>query len=199
MSMSTGMSVTIRTDDGVTIHDDEIPDLIEVAGKIKQLRDTAKQASKTYSAELREIQQDPQLSDQGRAERTAEVEAAHKAQRRTGINTENDIIESKVAELERRLAGFVGYGSSDIIAYRDAQDRAEAVSDGDRALKLMERAIRSNDRTLAHALFRTAVDNNWTEAQRAFAKENPTVAALVGDVEKLRALRNQFGRGLNYA
>lgn len=193
------MSVTIRTDDGVTIHDDEIPDLIEVAGKIKQLRDTAKQASKTYSAELREIQQDPQLSDQGRAERTAEVEAAHKAQRRTGINTENDIIESKVAELERRLAGFVGYGSSDIIAYRDAQDRAEAVSDGDRALKLMERAIRSNDRTLAHALFRTAVDNNWTEAQRAFAKENPTVAALVGDVEKLRALRNQFGRGLNYA
>ncbi|MGW9020188.1 hypothetical protein ACWGOE_01750 [Leucobacter chromiiresistens] len=199
MSISTGMSVSFRTDDGVTIHNDESPDLIEVAGKIKQLRDTAKQASKTYSAELREIQQDPQLSDQGRAERTAEVEAAHKTQRRTGINTENDIIESKVAELERRLDGFVGYGSGDIITYRDAQDRAEAVIDGDRALKLMERALRSNDRTLAHALFRTAVDNHWTEAQRAFAKENPTVAALVGDVEKLRALRNQFGRGLNYA
>lgn len=199
MSISTGMSVTLRTSDGVTIHGDESPDLIEVAGKIKQLRDTAKQASRTHSAELREIQQDPHLNEQGRTERTAEVEAAHKSQRRTGINTENEIIDNKITELERRLDGFVGYGSSDIIAYRDAQDRAEAVTDADRAVKLMERALRSNDRTLAHALFRAAVDNHWTEAQRAFARENPTVAALVNDVQKLHALRNQFGRGLAYA
>lgn len=199
MSISTGMSVSIRTDDGVTIHDDEGPDLIEVAGKIKQLRDSAKSASRAHSAELREIQQDPHLNEQGRTERTAALEAAHKSQRRTGINTENEIIDNKITELERRLDGFVGYGSSDIIAYRDAQDRAEAVTDADRAVKLMERALRSNDRTLAHALFRTAVDNHWTEAQHAFARKNPTVAALVNDVQKLHALRNQFGRGLAYA
>lgn len=198
MSMSTGMSVSFRTE-GATIHDDESDDLTEVAGKIKELRDNAKRASTRYSAELREIQQDPHLNEQGRTERTAEAEAAHKAQRQTGINTENEIIDKKIADLERRLDGFVGYASSDIIAYRDAQDRAEAVTDADRALKLMERAIRSNDRTLAHALFRTAVENRWTEAQQAFTRENPTVAGLVNDVQKLRALRNQFGRGLAYA
>lgn len=198
MSFSTGMSVTFHDSSGVTIHDDESPDLVEVASKIKPLRDTAKQASKAHSAELREIQNDQQLSDQGRTERIAEVEATYKSQRRSAINNETEIIDTKISELERRLDGYVGYSSSDIIAYRDAQDRAEAVDSADRATTLMNRALRSNDRTLAHALFRVSVEKQYTEARQAFAKENPTVATLVNDVQKLRTLRNQFGRGLNY-
>ncbi|MGK0715015.1 hypothetical protein ACR5KS_02960 [Leucobacter sp. W1153] len=195
--MSTGMSMSFRTD-GITIHDDDSPDLMEVAVKIKQLRDSGSQASKAHSRDITEIQNDQQLSDQGRAERISELKAAHASQRRTSINAENEIIDNKIATLERRLDGFVGYSSSDIIAYRDAQDRAEAVKDEGRAAKLMDRALRSNDRTLAHALFRAAVDNNWVEAQRSFAKENSSIAAIVNDVQKLRALRNTFGRGLNY-
>ena len=198
MSFSTGMSVGFRDSEGITIHDDESPDLVEVAGKIKQLRDTAKQASRAHSADLREIQNDQQLSDQGRTERISEIETAYASRRRTGINTENEIIDNKIAELERRLDGYVGYSNNDIIAYRDAQDRAEAVTDKARAAKLMDRALRSNDRTLAHALFREAVEHDWTEARLAFTKANPTVATLVNDVQKLRTLRNQFGRGLNY-
>lgn len=192
-----GMSMTFRTD-GVTIHDDESPDLMEVAGKIKQLRDSARHASRAHSAELAEIRHDPQLSDQGRTERISEVETAHASRRRTGIDTENEIIDNKITELERRLDGYVGYSNNDLVAYRDAQDRAEAVTDGDRAKKLMDRALRSNDRTLAHALFRVAVENNWDEARRAFTKENHTVAGLVNDVQKLRELRNQFGRVVAY-
>lgn len=198
MSMSTGMSIGFRTE-GVTIHEDESPDLVEVASKIKQLRDTAKQASTRYSAELRQIKNDPQLSEQGRTERAAELEASHKSQRRAGLNAENEIIDNKISELERRLDGFVGYSESNIIAYRDAQDRAEAVTDADRATKLMERALRSNNRTLAHALFREAVEHKWIDAQRAFTRENPTIAALVNDVRKLRTLRNEFGRAIAYA
>lgn len=197
--MSSGMSLTFRESGGVTIHDDDSSDLIEVATKIKELRDTAKHASRTYSSERREIENDPHLNDHGRTERLAELEAAAKSRRRTGIAEENEIIDNKIAELERRLDGYVGYSSSDIVAYRDAQDRAEAVTDNDRAAKLMDRALRSNDRTLAHALYRAAVENHWIEAQRAFARANPAVAGLANDVQKLRSLRNQFGRGLAYA
>ncbi|GAA1608505.1 hypothetical protein [Leucobacter chromiireducens] len=197
MSFSTGMSITFRSE-GVTIHDNESPDLVEVAGQIKQLRDTARQASKTHSAELADIRHDPQLSDQGRAERIADAETAYAAARRSRINAENQVIDTKITELERRLDGFVGCSENNIIAYRDAQDRAEAVRDNDRAAKVMDRALRSNDRTLAHALFREAVENHWEDAQRAFTKANPTVAALVNDVQKLRTLRSEFGRGLNY-
>lgn len=199
MSFSTGMSVGFRASDGVTIHDDESSDLIEVASKIKDLRDTAKRASQMMSADRREIQHDPQLSDQGRTERLAELEAAAASRRRASISKENEIIDNKIAELERRLDGYVGYSSSDIVAYRDAQDRAEAVKDKGRAAQLMDRALRSNDRTLAHALYRAAIENHWTEAQRAFAKANPAVAGLANDVQKLRNLRNQFGRGLAHA
>ena len=199
MTMSSGMSVTFRESGGVTIYDDESSDLIEVATKIRGLRASAKHASTTYSSERREIENDPHLNDHGRTERLAELETAAKSRRRTGIAEENEIIDKKIAELERRLDGYVGYSSSDIVAYRDAQDRAEAVTDKDRAAKLMDRALRSNDRTLAHALYRAAVENHWTEAQRAFARENPAVAGLANDVQKLRDLRNQFGRGLAYA
>lgn len=193
------MSVTFRESGGVTIYDDESSDLIEVATKIRGLRASAKHASTTYSSERREIENDPHLNDHGRTERLAELETAAKSRRRTGIAEENEIIDKKIAELERRLDGYVGYSSSDIVAYRDAQDRAEAVTDKDRATKLMDRALRSNDRTLAHALYRAAVENHWTEAQSAFARENPAVAGLANDVQKLRDLRNQFGRGLAYA
>lgn len=196
MSFNEGMSVSFRTSEGVTIHDDESSDLIEVATKIKALRDSAKHASRDHSIARREIETDPHLNDHGRTERLAELDAAAASRRRASIRNENEIIDNKIAELERRLDGYVGYSSSDIVAYRDAQDRAEAVNDKDRAAKLMDRALRSNDRTLAHALYRAAIENNWAEAQHAFAKENPAVARLANDVQKLRNLRNQFGRGL---
>lgn len=190
------MNLTFRDSDGVTIHDDDSPHLLEVATKINQVRDRASGTRRNYSDELKAVQNDPHLSEQGKRERTAELEADRKAQRRAGLAAENEIIDNKIAELERRLDGFVGYSESSIIAYRDAQDRADAVDSADRAATLMTRALRSNDRTLAHALFRVAIEKRYPEAQKAFARENPTVAALANDVQKLRDLRSSFGRAL---
>lgn len=193
------MTINFRDTDNVTIHNNDSAELLEVAAKIKTLRETAKQASKAHSREINAIDNDLSLSDQGRQERIAEQQAYRKTQRSTAMAQEKQIITDKITALEKRLDGYVGHSESNIMAFRDAQDRAEAITDKDRAATVMARALRTNDRTLAHALYRRAVENRWTEAQNTFAAENPAVAQLVSDVHKLNELRDaSFNRTIAY-
>jgi len=192
-------TMNFRDGSNVTIGDSQSPELVDVAGQIKALRDKAAGSSREHSRAVDEINNDPALSDQGKKERIADLETGRSANRKAWIAQEKEIITNKITALERRLDGYVGYSESNIIAFRDAQDRAEAVGDGERAATLMARALRSNDRTLAHALYRRAVENRWEDARQAFAAENPAVAGLVRDVHKLQALREaSFNRAVAY-
>lgn len=193
------MTIEYRDSDGTTIGNNDSPELLEVATQIKAIRDTAATGSREHSRAIDAINNDPGLSDQGRKDRIAELEQNRRAQRRAWMEQEKEIITRKISALERRLDGFVGYSESNIIAFRDAQDRADAIKDAAQAAKVMERALRTNDRTLSHAVYRKAVENGWTEARRAFAKENPTVASLVHDVARLQKLRDEsFNRAVAY-
>jgi hypothetical protein len=190
---------TFRSGEVTTVHDDDSPDLLEVATGIKELRDRASRNSRAYSVRLNEIHADPNLSATGRdAEINAETDG-HRAAQKALRERENELIDRKVASLELRLDGIRGYASSDIIAFRDAQDRAEAISTPEDAAKVMARALRTSDRTLAHAVFRVAFDNQWTDAVNQFKAEQPDTARIVTDIGKLKRLRSQFGRGLVYA
>lgn len=193
------MTIHYRDTDGVTIGENASSELVDVATQIKKLRETASVASREHSRQIDAINNDPALSDHGRKEKVAELEAARRAQRKALIAQEKEIINNKISALERRLDGYAGYSEANIMAFRDAQDRAEAIKDGDRAATVMARALRTNDRTLAHALFRRAVENRWQEARRAFAAENPTVASLASDVARLQQLRDEsFNRAVAY-
>lgn len=191
--------IQFRNSESTTISNNDSPELVDVATQIKAIRDKASQFSREHSRAVDAINTDPGLSDVGRKERIAELEQTRRTQRRALMEQEKEIITNKITALERRLDGFVGYSESNIIAFRDAQDRAEAIKDADKAAKVMDRALRTNDRTLSHAVYRTAVENGWGEARRAFAKENPTVASLVNDVARLTQLRDEsFNRAVAY-
>lgn len=193
------MNLTFHDNDGVTIRETDSEHLVDVGTRIKALRDSNKAASSEHSRAVQNINSDPGLSEQGKKERISELERDRDAQRKAGIAAEKEIIKNKISEIERRLDGYVGYTSDNIMAFRDAQDRAENISDAEKAATVMARALRTNDRTLAHAVFRRAVENRWEEARRAFANENPTVAQLVGDIQKLNALHeNSFNRAVAY-
>lgn len=187
------------TSDNVVIRDTDSEALVEVATRIKAKRDTARASSNEHTRAINAIDNDPTLSEQGKQERTAELEATRSTQRKAWIADEKAIITNKITELERRLDGFVGYTSENIMAFRDAQDRAENISDPEKAATVMARALRTNDRTLAHALYRRAVEQRWEEARRAFAADNPVVAQLVHDVHKLHELHDStFTRAVAY-
>lgn len=184
---------------GIITHSTDSPEITDVTNKIIALREKASQASSAYVQARDAINRDPSLSDQGKKERTDALEADRRTQRLAAMEQEKRIISDQIAVIERRLDGFVGYSSESIMAFRDAQDRAEAITDADRAASVMARALRTNDKTLAHALYRRAVDNNWTEARNAFATDNPTVAGLANDVHELREMRDAgFNRAVAY-
>ena len=191
MTFSDGSNVNIRSTDS--------ENLVGVAMRIKELRDSNNHASREHARAIDAINHDPSLSDHGKKERIDALEADRTTQRRSAMDQEKQIITNKIGELERRLDGFVGWSSENIMAFRDAQDRAENIDDPDKAATVMARAIRTNDKTLAHALYRRAVDQRWDDAARAFAADNPTVAQLVNDVQKLQQLHdNSFNRAVSY-
>jgi hypothetical protein len=191
--------MNFRDTSNVTIRSTDSENLVEVARKIKTLRDDARASSNRLASAVENINNDPTLSDQGKKERIDALESDHTAQRKTNIATEKELIKRKIGELERRLDGFVGWSNDSIMAFRDAQDRAENIDDPDKAATVMARAVRTGDKTLAHALFRRAVDQRWDEARNAFAADNPTVAQLVHDVQKLHELHdNSFNRAVSY-
>ncbi|WP_447652977.1 hypothetical protein [Microbacterium sufflavum] len=193
------MTLTFHDSDGVTIRETDSEHLIDVGTRIKALRDSNKAASSEHGRAIQNINSDPALSDQGKKERIDELERDRDVQRKASIAAEKEIIKNKISEIERRLDGYVGYTSDNIMAFRDAQDRAENISDAEKAATVMARALRTNDRTLAHAVFRRAVEERWDDARRAFANENPTIAQLVGDIQKLNALHeNSFNRAVAY-
>ncbi|CAN7221521.1 hypothetical protein LJR044_003166 [Microbacterium foliorum] len=191
MTFSDGSNVNIRSTDS--------ENLVGVAMRIKELRDSNNHASREHTRAVDAINNDPSLSDHGKKERIDALEADRTTQRRNAMDQEKQIITNKIGELERRLDGFVGWSSENIMAFRDAQDRAENIDDPDKAATVMARAIRTNDKTLAHALYRRAVDQRWDDASRAFAADNPAVAQLVNDVQKLQQLHdNSFNRAVSY-
>ncbi|MFK4789853.1 hypothetical protein [Microbacterium sp. ZW T5_56] len=192
------MALHVRLDDNFTIRENDSPDLLDVASKILVNRENAKRTNQRYANIAAEIDADPDLSDRGRANQHAENNENKKAAMKTLRDQETQIIRDAIAKLEVRLDGFRGFGPENLIVFRDAQDRAEAITTADRANEVMTRALRNNDHTLASAVFRKAHRNNWTEAVRAFQAARPSEAQVANDLDKLRTIRDQFGRGLNY-
>lgn len=193
------MTTTFRDTSNVNIRSTDSENLVGVALQIKELRDSNNNANREHARVIDAINHDPSLSDHGKKERIDALEADRTTQRRSSMDQEKQIIMNKIGELERRLDGFVGWSSENIMAFRDAQDRAENIDDPEKAATVMARAIRTRDTTLAHALYRRAVDQRWEDASRAFAADNPTVAQLVHDVKKLQELHdNSFRRAVSY-
>lgn len=191
--------MNFRDTSNITIRSTDSEHLVGVATQIKELRDANSNANREHARVIDAINNDPSLSDHGKQERIDALEADRTTQRRSSMEKEKQIIMNKIGELERLLDGFVGWSSENIMAFRDAQDRAESIDDPEKAATIMARAIRTNDKTLAHALYRRAVDQRWNDASRAFAADNPTVAQLVHDVQKLHALHdNSFNRAVSY-
>lgn len=193
------MTVEVFMRTGADINDSTSRDLIDVAGQIQKLRADANAINTNTSARERQIKSDPTLSEHGRNELLSQL-ADERTRSLTPLKeAENKVINDKITALERRLDGISGSSQSDLIAFRDAQDRAEAIDDADRAAEVMARALRTGDKTLAHALFRAATDRGWSKAAHAFTEQNPNVAEVVKDIRKLTELRDTFGRSFVYA
>ena len=114
---------------------------------------------------------------------------------------ETELISARRQSLEKRLFGLSSVTSSDpgqIIAYRDAQDRASRITDGDTAKEIFASAIRSDDATLAAAVLARALANGWSSIVAEYVKQHPATTEDLEDLAQLQQY-DSFGAGLSYA
>ncbi|MBA8847404.1 hypothetical protein [Microcella alkalica] len=102
---------------------------------------------------------------------------------------EEKIVDERILSLERRVFGEVS-SSSDVIAIRDAADRAEQLESDAEALRLFERAKVTRDEGLATAVVRRAVAMRFLGTLEAFEKSDPSKAEALRDLTALTAFRD---------
>jgi len=167
------------------------PTLQAFDDKVEGIRDRAKRVQKLLTDRIAEIESDPNLSDEGKKSATSEAKLLSKDELTRLRAEEESAVNEALDQLERRIEGQVGYSSTDIITFRDAQDRAERLKTSDEAERVLVRAIRSNDRTLAHAVFRRALEANWPTLVKIFADHNPSAAEAAQDMRTLTRFRDR--------
>jgi hypothetical protein len=114
---------------------------------------------------------------------------------------ETQLIAAKKQSLEKSLFGLSTVTSSDpgqIIAYRDAQDRAARLTIAADAQEVFASAMRSDDQTLAAAIVARALNAGWSSIISAYIEQHPSAGENLADLAKLGQY-DSFGAALSYA
>ncbi|AZZ52619.1 hypothetical protein [Rathayibacter festucae] len=174
--------------------------LTQLNKQIEALRARAAEMSSGLRDTQNAIDQDPTLSDQGKEEQKQDYVNQTKGALADLRSQENALVKAKTQELERALDATVGDGGADIIAFRDAQDRADRLEEEDDAKRLLSQAIRVGDKSLAFAVFRAGLDKAWPGVRDIFLAEYPQAAETVADLKQLQQYSaNGLERTLSYA
>ncbi|MBF4568774.1 hypothetical protein ITJ57_08315 [Plantibacter sp. VKM Ac-2880] len=168
--------------------------------QILNVRKEADALQNRYSAEHGRISKDGNISDTYRSELLAQNTTAAKSALKVLLEKEKALVTDRAQDLERVLDSKVGHTASDIIAFRDAQDRAEKITDADEAERVISRALRNSDDSLAYAVFRQALDHRYTGAINLFAAEKPSAAEAAKDLMDVREEQEStMERAMHYA
>jgi len=168
--------------------------------QILNVRKEADALQNRYSAEHGRISKDGNISDTYRSELLAQNAAAAKGALRVLLEKEKALVAERAKDLERVLDSKVGHTATDIIAFRDAQDRADKIADADEAERVISRALRNNDDSLAYAVFRRALDHRYANAVNLFAAEKPSAAEAAKDLIDVQdEMANGMERAMQYA
>ncbi|OBI06580.1 hypothetical protein A5714_02350 [Mycobacterium sp. E2462] len=177
---------------------------MSLANLESQIADLRKQAANIQSRWARTIDlldADNTLTDTGKRAKLDSEHAQVSAKLSDLRKKEKELISAKRQSLEKSLFGLSSVTSSDpgqIIAYRDAQDRAARLIQADEAGEVFASAIRSDDKTLAAAVLAKALEYHWSSIIDQYVKQNPSASDQLKDLAKLQEY-DAFGAILSYA
>lgn len=175
--------------------------LAQLKTQIDDLRAQAANIQKRWARTSDSLTNDDSLSDAGKREKRNDEHARVSAKLSALRKQEKELIATKKQSLEKRLFGLSSVTSSDpgqIIAYRDAQDRASRLTAAAEAEEVFAAAIRSDDKTLAAAVLGRALDAGWTGIVAEYVKQNSAAGDDLNDLAELQEY-DSFGATLAYA
>lgn len=107
-----------------------------IDGKIEDIRAQATRLAEDYSRTQHEVSRDPNLTDIGKREYLAPLHEELGEKLKALRQQEKDVIKTKRESLERNVFGLPAGTTSDparLVSFRDAQDRANRLTDRDDA------------------------------------------------------------------
>ncbi|CAA0136113.1 Uncharacterised protein [Mycolicibacterium vanbaalenii] len=178
--------------------------LKQLDSQIEDLRAQAASLHKRGARTRDSLAKDSTLSDIGKRQKLDSERAQMKDKLSTLRAQEKELIDAKRQSIERRLFGLPSTSSSDpnqLIAYRDAQDRASKVTESAAAQELFASAMQSGDRTLAAAVVARAlalvsssalpVGSGWARIVNEYAEQYPSAGEDLADLIGLQKLQRR--------
>lgn len=132
-----------------------------ITASVESIRNEATLEQGSFSRRRAQIQNDPALSPEGREQAITDHQDTSKLKLKELRDKEITTLTEHKNALERSLFGATYMTSADAISYRDALDRANALSNSEDALKRYQQAVLSNDETLKRAIAQRAVQDGW--------------------------------------
>lgn len=170
-----------------------------VDGQLDAVRAEAASAQSQFTATVSTIESDTKLSEQGKSEEIAQWREATKSTLDKLREKEHSILDGAILDREKQIDAKMGNTASDLIAFRDAQDRAERIESADEALRIIERAVRTNDSSLAGAVLRRSLSSGWATPVEMLTKAKPELADAVNDLKLFTRFRDDtFSRAVAY-
>lgn len=161
--------------------------------KLDGFKKRALQEHAKHNQAAAQIRDDDTLSDVGRRKRREELRTGTK-RALDGIKAEQDAaIDELRKDLERRVYPTIGRSPQEVIAHRDAVDRARQLSDYQEAESAIRDAIRDGDTDLARAITRRAQAEGWHNATQAFATAYPAEAEAMNALAEIESLPGDLG------
>jgi hypothetical protein len=174
--------------------------LAQLESEIDDLRAQAASIQSRWARNSDSLNNDNDLSDTGKRAKLDSEHSRVNAKLSDLRKREKELIAAKKQFLEKSLFGLSSLTSdpAQIIAYRDAQDRAARLTRAADAQELFASAVRSEDRTLAAAILGKALANGWNSIIDEYVRQHPSAGETLDDLAKLQKY-DSFGATLAYA
>ena len=167
--------------------------LDNLIAKMQSLRNQAAETLAEHRRFEQAVKADRNLSDEGKQAQLKLARANANRHIASLRDAELKAIADKIDESQRRLDGSVG---DDVIAYRDAQDRADRINDEPEAVRILQRSIRAGDRSMTNAILRRSAEAGWQQAVAVIAADAPSASDAVRDLTELARFEQDLNQVL---
>lgn len=168
--------------------------------EVDRVRADVANAHRAHTNRTQEIDADANLTPEGKAAAKRDAEERYLPKLADLREQEKKLIKDAINRRRAEIESPAGVTPDSIIAFRDAQDRAERIKDAEEANRVLERSLRQNDTSLAHAIFRVGVERRYRNVINTFTAEKPEIRAAVDEIATLEQFRDDFlERTLAYA
>ncbi|MGM1017998.1 MAG: hypothetical protein ACQEW8_10720 [Actinomycetota bacterium] len=155
----------------------------------EQLRSVRKHAD----AKTDELRANPALTADWKVRQIARVWIDARENERAILHERSEAVDTIASQVERTAFGLTTSDPATVIAYRDAQDRAddlpETQNGEQKALRILDRAILSNDDTMTAAIVRRSLESNWGSVVSRYKSAYPSRAENLTALEEAKRMR----------